>query len=241
MTHENLQPPATAIRRYRVCIDQLMSHDITIEAPDIDSAQRIALEKYEADHVLDYYILPKGWFVTYGIHEIAEVQEERDPQLQAPAAAPAEAAKVSVRDTFGLACPHCDRDDGIIVSTSECVRLLPDGTESVSDQEWALDSAVHCRHCGHAGIVAQFADDDGNEDATLAPKPPAQSLNVTSDICCELAHELTVRECAARDLTLDAEPSDDDVRYTEDAQDVFNAIYDIVTGVLQSSGKEVAR
>ena len=62
----------------------------------------------------------------------------------------------SVRETFGLACPRCDHDDHILIEATEFVRLVPDGTISASDQEWALDSKAHCAKCDYSGIVADF-------------------------------------------------------------------------------------
>lgn len=70
----------------------------------------------------------------------------------------------SVRETFGLACPKCGQDDRILVMATEYVRLLPDGTESASDQEWCADSPAVCEHCRHAGPIFAF-----DIDAEVAP------------------------------------------------------------------------
>lgn len=248
MTHETLQsstPPRT--RKFRVHIDQMMSHDITVEAPDVESAQRIAHERYDTDRVLYDYIPPLEWCVTYGTHEVASVEEiTSSPTRPAQGCVPETAAispASSVRETTGLVCPGCNRDDYIVVETSEWVKLLPDGhTESVGDQEWALDSAIHCRHCGRSGIVAEFGDEDSDAAEPIAQPKPV-SLPVSTDICCELAHKLTLRECGVRGLPLDADfdTDDDEVHYTDDAQQVFNAIFDIVSNVLQAANKEVVQ
>ncbi len=147
----------------------------------------------------------------------------------------------TVRETFGLACPTCHRDDGIIVLTTEYVRLVPDGTLSAGDQEWALDSAAHCVHCGETGIVAEF--DPDKEDVPLAVTPAASRRPsfLTTDVLCELAHALTVRECAVRQIPLDAyDGTEDETNYTEEARPVFDAIYDIVSDVLDPYREEVA-
>lgn len=144
----------------------------------------------------------------------------------------------TVRETFGLACPGCQRDDGIIVLSTEYVRLVPDGTLSASDQEWALDSATHCVHCGHTGVVADF--DPDNEDVPPAVTPAA-SRRPSNDVLCELVHALTVRECAFREIPVDAHnETDEETNYAEEARPVFDAIYDIVSDVLEPYRAEVA-
>lgn len=58
---------------------------------------------------------------------------------------------------------------------------------------------------------------------------------ISPDVLCELAHELTVRECRIRGVTVDARIADDhdgETLYTDEAQSVFEAIYDIVSAVL---------
>lgn len=53
----------------------------------------------------------------------------------------------TVRETFGLACPKCGRDDHLIVEVTTMVRLYPEGTESVGDEEWGPDSNCACTTC----------------------------------------------------------------------------------------------
>lgn len=65
---------------------------------------------------------------------------------------------------------------------------------------------------------------------TQLRKEPAA---ITNDVLCELAHELAVRECAVRRIEMDVQ-DEDETRYSPDAQLVFDAIYDIVTEVLES-------
>lgn len=147
----------------------------------------------------------------------------------------------SVRETFGLACPKCGHDDHILVEATEFVRLLPDGSESVGDQEWALDSSARCTKCDHSGIVANFdVPDHAGPPAVTPPRPPGKSP-LPNDVCCELAHELTLRECGITGISVDAQDAgDDETRYTEEAQDVFIALYDLVCGVLEPYCEEVA-
>lgn len=65
---------------------------------------------------------------------------------------------------------------------------------------------------------------------------PDRRLPIGNDILCELAHELTVRECALRQIPLDIE-GEDETNYTDDAQTVFDVIYDIVARVLGSDAE----
>lgn len=60
----------------------------------------------------------------------------------------------------------------------------------------------------------------------------------TNDVLCELAHELTVRECRFKQIPLDAD-DDGETVYSRDAQLVFDSIYEIVPGVLECNAKEV--
>ena len=65
-------------------------------------------------------------------------------------------------------------------------------------------------------------------------------MPIANDVICELAHELTMRECAFRQIPLDIE-SDDETNYSDDAQLVFDDIYDIISRVLPSNAHEVGR
>lgn len=148
----------------------------------------------------------------------------------------------TVRETFGLACPKCRNDEHILIAATEFVRLVPDGTVSAGDQEWALDSTAHCSSCGHDGIVAEFEAQEDAESPTVSPPRSADKSPLPNDVCCEIAHALTVRECRLRGITVDAEATsdDDETRYTEEAQDIFIALYDLVCGVLEPYCEEVA-
>lgn len=48
---------------------------------------------------------------------------------------------------------------------------------------------------------------------------------------CELAHELTKRECKLRKIKFE-EGKGDNVSYTKKAQVIFNEIYDLITNIL---------
>jgi|GEM_PF-3250169 len=147
----------------------------------------------------------------------------------------------TVRETFGLACPKCHDDEHILIAATEFVRLVPDGTVSAGDQEWALDSTAHCSNCGHDGIVAAFEAQEDAVPPTVSPPRPSDKSPLPNDVCCELAHALTVRECGIRGITVDAlDTCDDETRYTDEAQDVFIALYDLVCGVLEPYCEEVA-
>jgi len=50
---------------------------------------------------------------------------------------------------------------------------------------------------------------------------------------CELAHELTVRDCQRLKIRLEYIAKNKDVRYTEKAQDIFNNYYDLITNTLK--------
>jgi len=64
---------------------------------------------------------------------------------------------------------------------------------------------------------------------------------VPNDVCCELAHTLTVRECGIRGVPVDVHDTDDDeTRYPEEAQKIFDATYRIVSEVLEPYREEVA-
>lgn len=70
------------------------------------------------------------------------------------------------------------------------------------------------------------------------PETNQQSL-VGTDVLCELAHALTVRECTIRAIPVD-EDREDEVGYTDAAYLVFQSIYDIASSVLERRGAEVA-
>ena len=49
---------------------------------------------------------------------------------------------------------------------------------------------------------------------------------------CELAHELTVKECREKKITVDAPLSKRETGYTAKAQKVFDYYYDLITNTL---------
>lgn len=69
----------------------------------------------------------------------------------------------TVRETFGLACPICGRDDHLMVEITTMARLHGDGTESVGDEEWAIDSSCGCTACDHWSTVGAFIVSEGGQ------------------------------------------------------------------------------
>ena len=65
-------------------------------------------------------------------------------------------------------------------------------------------------------------------------------MPIANDVICELAHELTIRECAFKQISLDVE-GDDETIYSDDAQLVFDDIHDIISRVLPSKASEVGQ
>lgn len=63
----------------------------------------------------------------------------------------------TVLEYHGLACPKCGGDTNLNVEVQTIARLLPGGTDIVSDQEWTDKSHVICDECGHEGTVAKFS------------------------------------------------------------------------------------
>lgn len=69
-----------------------------------------------------------------------------------------------------------------------------------------------------------------------APAPQSRSAALSNDVLCELAHNLTVRECRIRDVTVDASETDDhdgETRYTDEAEGIFDALHGIAWSVLE--------
>jgi hypothetical protein len=61
-------------------------------------------------------------------------------------------------------------------------------------------------------------------------------ITPANDILCELAHELTIRECSQRQIPVDT-VCDDETIYSPDAQPIFDSLYDIVSRVLEPVGE----
>lgn len=57
----------------------------------------------------------------------------------------------------GIRCPKCGNDEEIEISCQLWVQLVPDGAETVSqDNEWDSKSPCVCRKCKHQATVADF-------------------------------------------------------------------------------------
>lgn len=83
----------------------------------------------------------------------------------------------------------------------------------------------------YAHVLAITAELDAAESA---PQTSLRAALLSNDVLCELAHAVTVRECGIRGVILDAEnPDDDETRYTDEAQEIFEAIHDIASTVLE--------
>ncbi len=81
---------------------------------------------------------------------------------------------------------------------------------------------------------------DGTFGPVTASVPPTSRTPIPNDVLCELAHALTVRECAFKQIPVDQE-NDDETNYSDDAQVIFDDIYEIVSRVLDIHGSEVGR
>lgn len=67
---------------------------------------------------------------------------------------------MSLRDTYGLACPGCGNDTRLIVEISTLAMLTDDGTEVFGEQYWGDASVCRCPICHHHARVADFAIDE---------------------------------------------------------------------------------
>jgi hypothetical protein len=94
---------------------------------------------------------------------------------------------------------------------------------------WKLRAAL--RRAYQAGC-SQI--EDGITSPRFTPETP-----IPNDVTCELAHELTVRECLFKQIPLDVE-GDEETIYSDAAQLVFDQIYDIISRVLHGYVEEVA-
>lgn len=60
----------------------------------------------------------------------------------------------TVKETWGMACPSCQRDDRLKVVARVWATLFPEGTEiDDSDHEWDDHSTCACGACGWKGFV----------------------------------------------------------------------------------------
>ncbi len=69
----------------------------------------------------------------------------------------------SVRENFGLCCPRCGDDDRLMVEIRTMARLRRDGTETVGDHAWGLDSACGCTDCDYWATVSSFTVTEGGQ------------------------------------------------------------------------------
>lgn len=146
----------------------------------------------------------------------------------------------TVRDIFQLACPRCGSDEHLKVAVVVWVDITPDGTvdNGWAAHEWWECSRCLCAACDHESSILEFTVKETPPEGT--PRPPAKQAPVPTDVLCELAHALTVRECGSKQIPIDALDEDgDETIYTQDAQLVFDAIYEIVSDVLEPYREEV--
>jgi hypothetical protein len=93
--------------------------------------------------------------------------------------------------------------------------------------------------------VEELSADDPRSAENLAVESSAGTRHPlpyrdapTNDVLCELAHELTARECAFRGIVLDVE-HEDETLYSDEARQIFDSIHDIVARVLEGDDREV--
>lgn len=68
----------------------------------------------------------------------------------------------TVRETFGLACPKCGRDDQISIRCEIWVDVTPDGTERVGDDhDYDERNVCGCLACHYVSTVGRFQVEDG--------------------------------------------------------------------------------
>lgn len=69
----------------------------------------------------------------------------------------------TVRETFGLACPDCGRDDHIAVTITAQATLTAEGTDVTGDHEWDDDSPCSCFICDTHKTVKEFSIANGGQ------------------------------------------------------------------------------
>jgi hypothetical protein len=146
----------------------------------------------------------------------------------------------TVRDIFQLACPACGSDEELRVQIVTWVDVTPDGTVDNGrwDHEWSEGSGCYCDACKRVGTVREFTLGDRPPSAT--PDAPRASRPVPNCVLCEIAHVLTVRECAYRQIPVEAPGSyEDEIIYDHYAQAIFDAIYATVRNELEPYCEEV--
>jgi hypothetical protein len=109
---------------------------------------------------------------------------------------------------------------------------LQDSEADHYDPETYPDDVNNHVYAHVIAIEAELAAPKTDNPKASTPQPPA----ITNDVLCELAHNLTVRECRIRDVTVDASEADDhdgESRYTDEAEGIFNTMYDMALTVLE--------
>ena len=67
----------------------------------------------------------------------------------------------TVRETFGLACPECRRDDKLEIWALTMVALTPDGSVEIDGcHEWSESHHCECRACGYQAQVERFRTEE---------------------------------------------------------------------------------
>ncbi len=64
---------------------------------------------------------------------------------------------MTVRETWGMACPSCGSDESISVEVSVIMNLSSDGTSDTGgDHVWGDDNFCLCGACRFEGVVCNF-------------------------------------------------------------------------------------
>lgn len=100
-------------------------------------------------------------------------------------------------------------------------------------EETVADAPEHVNTHVYAHVLAIEAQMTDAE-ADTGGAPATSNRSVSNDVLCELAHNVTVRECRIRGLALDPDDAtDDETHYTDEAQEVFDAVFNIASTVLE--------
>lgn len=69
----------------------------------------------------------------------------------------------TVKDEWGLCCPGCGKDDGLIITADVQLLLTPNGTvehPTSGWHEWTEHSGCVCAYCDYGGNVSEFQVSD---------------------------------------------------------------------------------
>lgn len=123
---------------------------------------------------------------------------------------------MSLRDTYGLACPRCGNNERLVIEIVTMADLTADGTEPFGDHAWGDGSCCRCPCCTHHATLAGFRIGDGalpdaqdndchrKDDRMIRALPAIIPTN--DDRAKRAAHAVR----AYRDYTGDAELSPDE-------------------------------